>query len=163
WTDESVLGDGSGASAKAQFFRFDETPEVANPIPDQTFAEDTAWSYQFAAGAFSDADNDPLTYTATLANGAALPAWLSFHGGTISIKVTASDGAATGSDTFLLTVAAHSDGGNDFSRDGFADILLRNDNGTVGLWEMNGAVIGWQGGIHAPLSSDWHIEKNSDF
>ena len=27
---------------------------------------------------FSDADNDPLTYTATLANNAALPSWLSF-------------------------------------------------------------------------------------
>jgi len=69
---------------------------------------------------FSDADNDPLTYTATLANNAALPSWLSFDSstlvlggtpaggdvGTIQVKITASDGSASVSDAFALSVVA---------------------------------------------------------
>ena len=95
-----------------------DTPVVAAPIADQSMAEDTQWSYQIPAGAFTDVDNASLTYTATLEDGSALPSWLTFNGttrtfagtppanviGTYNVKVTASDGAATASDTFKLTV-----------------------------------------------------------
>jgi hypothetical protein len=99
-----------------------DTPTVANPIPDQTTGESQAYSYTFASNTFADADaGDVLTYTATLADDSPLPSWLSFAGATrtfsgspgsgdvggISVKVTATDaGSASVSDIFGLTVEA---------------------------------------------------------
>jgi hypothetical protein len=97
-----------------------DAPVVSAEIAAQTNTEDTAWSYTVPAGTFSDADGDALTYTAKLANGDALPTWLSFNAttctfngtpppnfnGDISLTVTASDGSASVSDTFVLTVTA---------------------------------------------------------
>ncbi|MGZ8216794.1 putative Ig domain-containing protein, partial [Methylomagnum sp.] len=69
---------------------------------------------------------DTLTYTATKADGSALPAWLVFNAtarafsgtptnadaGSLAIKITARDGsAATVTDEFALTVSAGSTGG----------------------------------------------------
>src|SRR3712207_6866715 len=42
----------------------------------------TAFAFVVPANTFSDADNDDLTLTATLANGNALPTWLTFNGTT---------------------------------------------------------------------------------
>ena len=95
-------------------------PTVATVIPDQTATAGTAFSYAFPATTFSDADSDTLTYTATKADGTALPTWLSFTAGTrtfsgtpqaadvgtVSVKVTASDGSASVSDTFDIVVSA---------------------------------------------------------
>ena len=86
--------------------RPNDAPVVANPLADQSFAEDSPVAFTLPANSFSDADGDTLTYTATLADGSALPTWLSFdatsrsfsgtpplnYTGTISVKVTASDG-----------------------------------------------------------------------
>ena len=97
-----------------------DAPTVANAISDQTIAEDSALSFQFASDVFSDVDaGDSLTYTATLADGNTLPSWLSFDAssrtfsgtpsngdvGAIDVKVTATDGSsAPATDTFTLTV-----------------------------------------------------------
>ena len=96
-------------------------PTVANAIPDQSAPVGTAFSYAFPANTFSDADSDALTYTATKADGTALPTWLSFTAstrafsgtpqaadtGTVSVKVTASDGnGGSVSDEFDITVSA---------------------------------------------------------
>ena len=73
----------------------------------------------FPAATFTDADGDTLTYTATLDDNSALPSWLSFAPatrtfsgtptaadvGTVSVKVTASDGdGGSVSDTFDIVV-----------------------------------------------------------
>ncbi|MEN0037764.1 MAG: putative Ig domain-containing protein [Cellvibrio sp.] len=96
-------------------------PVVVTPISNQTATEDSAYTFQFNSNTFNDADvGDVLTYTATMADGSALPSWLSFNAatrtfsgtptnadvGTISIKVTADDGngGTPASDTFDLTV-----------------------------------------------------------
>ena len=100
-------------------------PTVANVIADQTVTEDSALSFQFNANTFSDVDaGDTLIYTATLADGNALPAWLTldaatrtFSGtalngdvGIIAVKVTATDtGGITVSDTFNITVTNTND------------------------------------------------------
>jgi hypothetical protein len=96
-------------------------PTLANAIDDQTALQDQAFSFEVPAGTFNDPDTYPnasLSLTATLSGGGALPTWLSFDGstfsgtptnadiGTISIEVTANDGAATISDVFTLTVNA---------------------------------------------------------
>src|SRR5207245_2942698 len=97
-----------------------EAPVVANPIADQTTAEDAAFSFQVPANTFADQDaGDTLTLSATLANGDPLPTWLSFDGttntfsgtpdnaemGSLSLRVMATDaGNLSAADTFALTV-----------------------------------------------------------
>ncbi len=115
--------DGNGGSADDDFDLVVQSgntpPVVANPIPDQTATVADPFNFQFAADTFTDADGDTLSYTATLTNGNALPAWLNFDGptrtfsgtpaagdvGTLEIRVTADDGngGAVGDD-FNLTV-----------------------------------------------------------
>ena len=95
-------------------------PTLANPIPDQSAVVGTAFSYAFPDTTFSDADTgDTLAYAATKADDAALPTWLSFDAdtrtfsgmpastdtGTVSVKVTASDGdGGSVSDEFDIMV-----------------------------------------------------------
>ena len=97
-------------------------PTVANAIQDQTATAGTAFSYAFLANTFADTDTgDTLTYTATQSDDTALPSWLSFAAatrtfsgtppaadvGTVSVKVTASDGnGGSVSDTFDIVVSA---------------------------------------------------------
>ena len=94
-------------------------PTVANAIPDQTATAGTAFSYAFPDTTFNDADTgQTLSYMATKADGMALPTWLAFTAGTrtfagtpaasdvgtVSVKVTASDGnGGSVSDTFNIT------------------------------------------------------------
>ena len=59
-----------------------EAPTVTAPLADQTVQEDAAFSFTVPAATFADVDavhGDTLTYGATLANGSALPSWLSFE------------------------------------------------------------------------------------
>lgn len=94
-------------------------PALITPIPNQSATEGVAFSYTFPEGTFTDADSDALTYTAFQTDSSALPAWLTFDGptrtfqgtpgagdvGTLSIRVVASDGDATASDDFSISVA----------------------------------------------------------
>ncbi len=102
-----------------------DVPTVANAIADQNATEDAAFSFTVPANTFADVDaGDSLAYSATLADGSALPTWLSFNVttrnfsgtplnanvGSIDVRVTATDGAiASASDTFTLTVANSND------------------------------------------------------
>lgn len=97
-------------------------PVVSTPIPDQSTAAGSPFSYLIPANSFTDADGDLLTYSARQANGQPLPTWLSFNPasrtfsgtptnsdvGTVDIEVTASDGSLSASDTFLLTITPDS-------------------------------------------------------
>ena len=96
-------------------------PTLANPIADQTTNEDAAYGFTLPAGTFSDPDaGDSLSYSASLADGSALPGWLSFDAGTqtfsgtplqadvgaVDLRVTATDGGGlAAADTFALSVA----------------------------------------------------------
>ncbi|MGZ8218484.1 SdiA-regulated domain-containing protein [Methylomagnum sp.] len=102
-------------------FQANRAPTVAHELADQSASQGRAFSFQVPADAFADADSgDVLGYAASLADGAALPAWLAFDpatrqfGGTpgngdvgsLSVKVTATDGGgASTSDTFALSIA----------------------------------------------------------
>ena len=98
-----------------------EAPTVAAPLADQQATQGTVFSYAVPVGTFTDVDpGDTLTYAATLANGATLPAWLSFNPvtrtfsgtpqvgdvGAIDIRVLATDqGSLCAADVFALTIA----------------------------------------------------------
>lgn len=96
-----------------------ESEIVVNPIPDQQAVVGTAFSYAFPENTFTNIDNVSLTYTATLADDSALPAWLSFNPdtrtfsgtpsetdiGSVSVKLTAADsGGLSAQDSFSITV-----------------------------------------------------------
>ena len=100
-------------------YAVNNAPTVANPIPNQAATVGTAFSYTFPDNTFVDVDaGDTLSYTAAREDGTALPSWLTFTPGTrtfsgtpaaadtetVSVKVTASDGTASVSDTFIITV-----------------------------------------------------------
>ncbi|MDE8652113.1 choice-of-anchor I family protein [Novosphingobium album (ex Liu et al. 2023)] len=99
------------------------SPLLVKALPDVSSPEDAAIAFALPSGAFTDPDNDSLTYTARLPNGDALPAWLHFNGttgafsgtppldfnGSLTITVTASDGVASASDSFLLTITPVND------------------------------------------------------
>ncbi|MBW4681753.1 MAG: DUF4347 domain-containing protein [Microcoleus vaginatus WJT46-NPBG5] len=91
-------------------------PAVTTPISDRTATAGVLFSYTFAENTFGDADGDALTYTLTLADGTALPAWLSFDAQTRTISGTPPEGTAATLDV-LVTVkdAAGASGGDSFN------------------------------------------------
>ena len=121
----TATGDANYVMSEASEFDVttvaNQIPTVGTAIPDQKATVDTAFEYIFPAGTFSDADSDSLTYTAQQTDGttdSALPTWLTFTAserklagtpqsgdtGTLSVKVTASDGTASVSDIFDIVV-----------------------------------------------------------
>jgi Ca2+-binding RTX toxin-like protein len=99
-----------------------DAPTLGAPLADWTVREAHPLEFQIPAGTFVDVDkDDSLAYDATLANGAALPAWLEFDRatgtfkgtpgrddiGSYAIRVEARDeGGATVTDDFVIKVDA---------------------------------------------------------
>ncbi len=116
--------DVAGASAFQDFTvtvrNVNEAPVVALAIADQITDEDHTFRFVVPADAFKDPDTgDTLNYSATLADGSALPQWLRFDAatrtlsgtpddadiGTLAVKVMATDAAGlSASSVFNLTV-----------------------------------------------------------
>ena len=121
-------------------------PVVSSPLADQAASEDSAFSYQIPAGSFDDLDtSDTLSYTATLADGSALPGWLSFDAstrtfsgtpenadvGSLDVRVTATDPhGGSVDDTFTLTTANTNDRPDDLTLAG-ATVAENAADGTV--------------------------------
>ena len=122
-----TASDGNGGSVSDTFnivvSAANSAPTVGATIPDQAAVVGQSFSYTFPANTFSDADDDDLSYTATKPDDTALPSWLTFtntsskprdfagtpqstDAGTLMVKVTASDGTASVSDTFDIVVSA---------------------------------------------------------
>ena len=53
-------------------------PTLINSIPNQSIDEDNFYIFQIPENTFEDPEDDPLTYSASLSDGAVLPNWLSF-------------------------------------------------------------------------------------
>jgi Ca2+-binding RTX toxin-like protein len=119
------FSDGS-ALYRDEFFelidqQINRAPVLNQAIADQAVFEGDVFGFGLPAGSFSDADvGDSLTYSATLADGSALPSWLSFdvttqtfsgtpgntEVGSLDIKVTATDiDGLSVDDTFGLTIS----------------------------------------------------------
>ncbi len=78
-------------------------PVVASPLLDQNATENTPFTFVVPATSFTDPDNDSLAYSATLADGSALPDWLKFDAATRTFSGTPSD---TASGTYSVLVSA---------------------------------------------------------
>ncbi|MFT3779392.1 MAG: putative Ig domain-containing protein [Ottowia sp.] len=96
----------------------DGAPVAGEALADQSIDEGSPFVFAIPAEAFSDPDGDPLSLSAAMADGAALPSWLAFDAasatfsgtpengdvGTLAVRVTASDGAGSAHQTFALRV-----------------------------------------------------------
>jgi VCBS repeat-containing protein len=96
-----------------------DAPVVAIPLIDQSVKQSTSFNLVLPTHAFTDVDRgDKLSYTATLADGSALPSWVTFNAATqtfsgtsgdptrLHVKVTATDlVGATASSAFTLDIA----------------------------------------------------------
>ena len=94
-------------------------PRIGTPFSAPDATEDAPFAFTLPSDAFFDPDaNDALTFSATLAGGSPLPAWLSFDGtmfsgtpgnadvGSIEVEVTATDRKGLSvADAFMLDVA----------------------------------------------------------
>ncbi|MEL6707915.1 MAG: putative Ig domain-containing protein, partial [Pseudomonadota bacterium] len=119
-----TASDGLLSAASRFTFTIDpvnDAPVLLAPLADQTSVEDEAIGFTVPTDAFGDIDGDALTLTASLANGDALPDWLSFDGaaftgtppanfnGSVEITVNASDGEFSVEDSFVLTITPEND------------------------------------------------------
>lgn len=120
-----TAADNDGESAVDDFVltvqNTNDAPELAVPLADQRVLEFDGFTFQVPADTFRDVDvGDSLTLSAARANGASLPAWLTFDAatgtftgtptrddlGSLAVAVTATDaGLASVSDEFTVTVA----------------------------------------------------------
>ncbi|HSI53212.1 MAG TPA: VCBS domain-containing protein [Ramlibacter sp.] len=109
-----------------------DSPELAISLADQTAGPNTSWTWQVPSGTFIDPDaGTELEYTARLADGSALPSWLTFDPtthtfsgrvpktatGSLDIQVRVTDGhdnsevPSEASDVFSLVFTGGSGGG----------------------------------------------------
>jgi Ca2+-binding RTX toxin-like protein len=155
-----TVADSRGGLATAQAevaIVANHAPAATAGIPDQSSPEDAAWSFTLPPGIFDDADGDRLVFGASLADGTALPAWLTFDAatatfsgtppadfnGSVDLRITASDGAASASAGFRLLVTPTNDAPRAAADDGLvahegtplvvaAAALLANDSDVDG-------------------------------
>jgi hypothetical protein len=126
--DITLRGTANGQSVDTVFTvavtPVNDAPIATQTLSNQTIAENQALNLTLPTGLFSDADpGDILTYSAQLADGNALPNWLTFNPatrqftgtpsssqtGSLNIKVTAQDAAgAVAESRFILTVTGAS-------------------------------------------------------
>jgi Ca2+-binding RTX toxin-like protein len=139
--------DGRGAAVSDVFHltvnNTNDAPLVSAPLPDQTAQEGEDYAFHVPAGSFSDPDpGDSLTYSASLGGGGALPGWLAFDSGLLTlsgtpqsadvglleIELTATDTyGAMVSDRFTLDVQPAYTAPNVISGDGGSDVLIGTD------------------------------------
>ncbi|MEH2514174.1 VCBS repeat-containing protein [Nitrobacteraceae bacterium AZCC 1564] len=119
-----TLRDAAGATSTATLtvtiHGANDAPTLTTQTANQNAVVGSAFSLVLPANTFTDVDTgDTLAYSATLADGSALPAWLAFNPttrtfsgtpatanvGTLNIRVTATDlGSLAASETFSIAV-----------------------------------------------------------
>ena len=101
------LGSTDSATVTVTVNPVNDDPTVAIPLDNQEFLANFAFTFTLPAGAFTDVDSASLTLTSKVSPDEPLPAWLAFNSttgeftgsaplsavGTITIRVTASDGS----------------------------------------------------------------------
>ncbi|WP_310390326.1 N,N-dimethylformamidase beta subunit family domain-containing protein, partial [Rhizobium sp. 1399] len=118
-----TMRDTAGATATANLtvtiHGANDAPVLAVQTTTQNATVGSAFSFVLPTTTFTDVDStETLTYTATAADGTALPAWLAFNattrtfsgtpttGGTYGVKVTATDlGGLAANETFNIAVS----------------------------------------------------------
>ena len=123
---ELSAADGFASDTQAFNLIFEavnDAPEIIAPFSDRFSAEDEAIALTLQSDIVVDVDGDALTYAVTMADGTALPDWVSFDpatlaltgtpptnfNGVLDLQVTVTDGTASVSDVFSLNITAVND------------------------------------------------------
>lgn len=139
-----------------------DAPTLVAPLADQQLKFNKDFSWQLPQGSFVDPDaGDTLGYSASLADGSALPDWLHFDAatqtfsgrapkqvGTLAVQVTATDKSASGStegslstsDVFQITISHGNNKGNGSDHERHGSVprhsgRYRGDNGDARRWD----------------------------
>jgi Putative Ig domain/Peptidase M10 serralysin C terminal/Bacterial pre-peptidase C-terminal domain len=145
----SIARDALFSPAQYRFWVGNAAPTLAAPIADQATAAQQNFGFVVPATAFADIDGvSTLSYSASMADGSALPSWLvlnavtrAFSGtpslsdvGALDIRVTATDNAGlSASDVFRLTIAT-----DDFAANANTTGTLASDGSVVGNLSLGG-------------------------
>ncbi|MGY4468061.1 VCBS repeat-containing protein [Bradyrhizobium sp. LB9.1b] len=149
YTMRDTAGATSSTTLTVTIHGANDAPVLAVQTGDQTATVGTSFSLTLPAGTFTDVDSgDSLAYTATAADGTALPAWLTFDAstrtfsgtptstsaGTLSVKTSVTDvGGLSVSETFNLAVTTAPSGVSLFSTSDTPAILSNSDTSQVNL------------------------------
>ncbi|MEN9630417.1 MAG: hypothetical protein RJA10_3645, partial [Pseudomonadota bacterium] len=133
WTfaDGNQGGQGTGglgtvtATTEVRIRTSNAAPVSAGALPAQAWNEGTLSTFVVPANAFTDADGEPLTYSVTLTDGSAVPAWMQFAAGTRTLSGT----PPVGSDNLTVRVRATDEAGL-FAT---ADLFIRTPGANEGL------------------------------
>ena len=125
YTMRDTAGATSTTTLTVSIHGANDAPVLAVQTGSQNAIVGSAFSLVLPAGTFTDVDaGDTLTYTATAADGSALPAWLTFNAatrtfsgtptagdvGTLGVKVSVTDlGSLAASETFNIVVTTTPD------------------------------------------------------
>ncbi|WP_321945843.1 putative Ig domain-containing protein [Paraburkholderia sp. J10-1] len=120
-TATEMAGVSASATLNLQVKAVGQAPTVTQTLATQAAKAGTAWTWTLPTGLFSEAvANDALKYSVTLADGSALPSWMTFNAatgqfsgtptdqttGAFALKITATDmGGFTNSTTLNLQVS----------------------------------------------------------
>jgi VCBS repeat-containing protein len=107
YTMVDAAGAASTATVAMTITGVNDAPMLVTPIADQNAAAGTAFNFAFAPNTFNDIDmGDTLAYSASLADGTALPSWLAFDAAlrTFSGTPPGGTGGGTGEDCGCGTV-----------------------------------------------------------
>ena len=138
YTDGFGAVESKASDASSAIVNVNDAPVLLNPITDQVTTQGEVFSAIIPTNAFADIDTgDVLSYSAQLADGSALPAWLSFNAATRTFQGTP---ASYGTISVRVTAA---DSGGLMSNDVFDIVIERIDktlNGTAGADTLTGGV-----------------------
>jgi hypothetical protein len=88
----------TGKSISADYYlkitNVNDAPSVGIPVDARATVVNRPFSYTLPELTFIDLDSDPMTFTATLADGSPLPSWLSFDATTRTFSGTPTSGTA---------------------------------------------------------------------
>jgi VCBS repeat-containing protein len=159
--------DTSGLSASSTFAvnvaNINDAPTVTMTITAQATLQDAVFNFTVPAGTFNDVDfvhGDKLTYTATLADGTALPGWMAFDAATQSFSGTAGN-ADVGNLNVLVT--ATDTGGLSVSSAFALNIINVNDGPTANADTGTGTAIEDSGAVLLNASTLMNNDTDPDF
>jgi hypothetical protein len=170
-TDANAAETTTGTPADPGVFRISRTGATTSAV---------TLNYTVGGTATNGVDYNNLTGTATIAAGTAFtdititPVDDSIVEGNEDVTLTltaAPTGYALGTATTAKVTIADNDVAvvpttptrNDFNGDKKSDILWRNNNGGVAIWQMDGNTITPASGVIAQVTNDWKIAGTGDF
>lgn len=130
-------------------------PEAVGQLSEQSLIVGRDWDFTLPSGSFTDADGDNLTYSATLADGSPLPAWLNFD----AANGTFSGNPATAAN--LSVVVTATDPSGESAQLPMTVKIAANDAPTVNT-TLTAQQVNKNTPFNVVLSDDLFVDANDD-